>query len=183
MPPFYRYISIPLALALILVSSCTGQPALRRGESIPLASFSDPLNHIEVSIQLTRALDGHTLLTATFTPPSGYHLYSKDLPRNGVRGQGRPTLLELSSASRMQTLGALSESVSASIPGYVPDGAPVYPPGPVTLTLPVQLPDQAGWADDQISLTYMACTETICSAPTVGKQVKVRIPGAQLLTP
>ena len=118
-------------------------------------------------------------LLATFTPPQGFHLYSKDIPITGVRGQGRPTLLELPDNAKMRPVGALVANVDAELPGYVPDGVSIYPNSLVTLTLPVRLPDQAGWAEDWISLTYMACTDLICTTPTVGKLVQVNIPSAK----
>ena len=181
----YRYFILTLTLVLVAwaLSSCATQPPLPRGESILLATTDDPANGVTVSIRLSRAKTGAFSLVATFTPPKGYHLYSKDIPRTGVRGQGRPTLIELPAGSKMQASGTLTESVGANVPGYVPDGAPIYPPGPVTMTLPVRLPDQAGWLDDQVSLTYMACTQLECSAPTVDRRVRVGIPGAQTVAP
>ncbi len=183
MTPSYRYFSLTVLLVCMLLASCSSQPDLPRGQSIPLTSFTDSISEVSVSVRLQHAEDGTFLMLATFTPPEGYHLYSKDIPITGVRGQGRPTLIELPADAKTQPAGALSANVSAALPGYVPDGAPVYPEGPVTLTLPVQLPDQTGWVKDQISLTYMACTPTICTAPTVRKLVEVSIPGAQSITP
>ena len=170
-------------LVAVLLASCASQPRLAVGASLPLSAFSDPNNDVSVSIQLTRANSVTVLLVATFTPPAGYHLYSKDIPRTGVRGQGRPTLIELPAGAKMRAAGPLGESVGPYLPGYVPDGAPIYPAGPVTLTLPIRLPDQAGWVDDQVSLTYMACTDLECKEPTVGRLVSVRVPGEQSLQP
>ena len=150
---------------------------------MPLASFTDSGNGVNVAVQLSHTVNGAFLLLATFTPPKGFHLYSKDTPITGVRGQGRPTLLEMPAGAKTQAEGSLTESVPAEMPGYVPDGAPIYPIGPVTLTLPVRLPDQAGWVVDRISLTYMACTDMIYTTPTVGKLVQVNIPGAKSKSP
>jgi hypothetical protein len=198
MSPHYRYFALTtLLVTCMLAVSCAAPPeGLPSGEpspadstpqwsgaeSLQLSSFTDPINEVAVSVRLARAADGSFLLSATFTPPEGYHLYSKDIPPAGVRGQGRPTRLDLPAGAKMQAAGTLTESVGANVPGYVPDGAPIYPPGPVTLTLPVSLPEQAGWLEDQISLTYMACTEYRCTAPTVGKLVQVNIPGAEAIT-
>lgn len=182
MTGLHRYSALSTLLICLLAVACAPTPTLPPGENIQLASFTDSINHVAVSVRLSRPSNGTFLLVATFTPPSGYHLYSKDLPRAGVRGQGRPTLIELAAGAKMQPAGALTESVAASVPGYVPDGAPVYPSGPVTLTLPVKLPDQTGWVDDWISLTYMDCTQVQCLPPTVGKLVQVKIPGAGSVT-
>ena len=129
-------------------------------------------------MHLTRNLDNSFLLEALFNPPSGYHLYSKDLPLSGHNGQGRPTLLELPADSRMRATGGLTESVPSNMVGYEPDGPLVYPEGPVTLTLPIKLPLARGWVEDQISLTYTACTATVCKVPTVGKLIRISVPGS-----
>jgi hypothetical protein len=158
-------------------------PRLDRGTYLVLASYTDPINNITVTINLTRSIDSTFFLEATFIPPSGYHLYSKDLPLSGVSGQGRPTLLELPPDSRMQSIGKVTESVASEMVGYEPDGPLVYPDGPVTLSLPIKLPYFNGWVDDQIRLTYTACTAVSCKIPTIGKLIPVRIPGIFSLTP
>ncbi len=174
----YRYSrSTAFLLTCLLTVSCSARADLRAGQSIELASYSDPLNDVAVSLRLTHPTDGIFLLSATFTPPAGFHLYSKDLPRGGLRGQGRPTLLELAADSKMQPAGTLTESVGAGLSGYQPDGPPIYPSGPVTLTLAVRLPEQTGWLEDTLSLTYMPCTASLCLPPTIAKLVKVTIPG------
>ena len=70
---------------------------------------------MEVSIALTRDEDGQFILSATFTPQLlNMHLYSKEIPRNGVDGLGRPTLLELAEGSTLKANGELTESVVSS---------------------------------------------------------------------
>jgi hypothetical protein len=172
-----------LILPIFLGISHAQQKNLDRGQSLLLAAYTDPINQIAVSVHLTRKLNDSFFLTAEFIPPAGYHLYSKDLPRSGMNGQGRPTLLELPPNSRMQSTGVLAESVSSAMVGHQPDGPAVYPDGPVTLTLPIKLPPVSGWVEDQISVTYMACSESVCKVPTVGKLITVSIPGAFSLMP
>jgi len=176
-------VSVLVLLQLVSIVSCAPEPNLDRGKYLQLVSYTDPGNEVNISVDLTRALDNHLFLEATFSPPHGYHLYSKDLPRDGDNGQGRPTLLELPSGSKMQALGVLSESVSSYMVGYEPDGPLIYPDGPVTLSLPVKLPSTRGWVNDQISLTYTACTEVECKIPTIGKLINVRVPGALSIEP
>ena len=178
----FNVLAIFLLLVLFSVSSMS-QPDLGRGGSLLLASYTDPTNKVAVSIRLTHPKQGLFFLEATFIPPTGYHLYSKDLPRTGINGQGRPTLLELPSNSRMKSMGALIESVASDMVGYEPDGPLVYPAGPVTLTLPVKLPLTNGWVNDQISLTYMACTALSCKVPTMAKLIPVSVPGALSAVP
>ncbi len=174
--------SAPTLAAPVPVSAtATTQPDLARGASLTLATHSE--NSVEVVIKLQRAADGQVSLTATFTPlEAGYHLYSKDMPRNGVNGLGRPTLLELGDNSKMQAIGALIESVGANVSTADPSGVLIYPDGPVTLTLPVRLPSGYNWAADEISLTYMACSAVRCKAPVMGQVIPIKVPGAEALS-
>jgi hypothetical protein len=107
-------------------------------------------------------------------------LYSTHIPINGLEGLGRPTLLELTEGSQMTALGTLTESVQAQAPDFEPKELLVYPAGAVTLSLPVELPPGSDWSDDQVKVTYMACSAYQCKPPVVGKIVPIRIPGAKL---
>jgi len=165
----------------LLTVGCAPQPSLARGASLTLTTFSE--NDVAVVVQLRRAADGQVSLAATFTPlEAGFHLYSKDLPRNGVGGLGRPTLLELTPNSRMQAIGALTESVASEVSGADPSGVLIYPNGPVTLTLPARLPPGLGWIDDEISLTYVVCSANGCKAPVINKTIPIKVPGADALS-
>src|SRR5262249_14653884 len=99
-------------------------------------------NHVEVNINLGAHALGHMFLAATYKPlDAGFHLYSKDLPRTGIDGVGRPTLLELPAQSGLQAAGTVTDSVPANpvkIEG-LDQPFPIYPDGPVTLRVPVKL--------------------------------------------
>ena len=165
---------ICLTLSLLTVN-CAPQPTLERGTSLTLTTFTE--NSVEVVVKLQRAATGEVTLTATYTPLlSGFHLYSKDLPRNGINGLGRPTLLELSPDSKLQFTGPVTESVPSTVSSADPSGTLIYPDGPVTLTVPIQLPAGSHLVEDKISLTYMACSAGGCKAPVIGKIIPVNIP-------
>ncbi|HSB01890.1 MAG TPA: hypothetical protein VLE49_14665 [Anaerolineales bacterium] len=168
-------LNVLLSTMLILAASVSCTPA--PGEPIALASFTE--NYVDVSIHLERNSAGNYFLAATFTPPQGHHLYSKDIPIDGLEGLGRPTLLELTEESQMTALGGLIESAKAQEPDFEPKELLVYPAGPVTLSLPVQLPHGEGWIDDEVKITYMACSAYQCKPPVEGKIVPIRIPGAE----
>jgi hypothetical protein len=168
---FRFWISIIFLLPVLL--SCTSWQI----KSISLGSFTE--NNVNVSISLIQATDRNYVISATFVPPKGYHLYSKDIPISGIDGLGRPTRIELTSASLMTAKGALIESAKSQTPDFEPRELQVYPAGPVTLSLPVELPPGKDWLDDEISITYMACSASTCKPPVVGKIVSVRIPGAE----
>jgi hypothetical protein len=155
--------------------SCAPAPS----QPIALASFTE--NYVQVSIFLEREPSGDYVLSATFTPPHGYHLYSKDIPLTGIDGVGRPTLLMLTSTSGIKATGTLIESVQAQTPNFQPKELMVYPIGAVTLSLPVELPSGKSWFDDEVIVTYMACSASLCKPPVVGKLVSLRIPGADML--
>ena len=142
-----------------------------------LAAFSQ--NYVAVKVFLQQDSNGRSFLSATFTPESGYHLYSKDIPREGVYGEGRPTLLELIPGSQMHPVGELIASAEAEVSDMGTDALLVYPAGPVTLRLQVSLPPGAGWYDDKVRITYMACSQSTCRPPVIGKQIPVRVPGAE----
>jgi hypothetical protein len=163
-----------ILLIVLLTTSCNSQ--VRSPHE--LASFTE--NEVTVSIYLNKSKDGETFLSAKFSPPDGYHLYSKDIPLTGVDGLGRPTLLELTTESEIISLGELSESVSAEVPNFEPKELLVYPSGAVTLSMTIDLPNEDGWLNDAVKVTYMACNDGGCKAPVIGKLVSVRIPGANL---
>jgi len=164
-----------LFLALI-TASCVAQAGL----PYELASLSE--NGVMVSIFLDQNAGGGYVLSATFTPPEGYHLYSKDIPLTGVDGLGRPTLLELTKKDQIVSMGGLIESKPAEIPNFEPRDLLVYPPGPVTLHLPIQLPSGDEWVEDMVKITYMACSEGGCKAPVTGRLVPVHIPGENVFS-
>ena len=160
---------------VLRITSCENQM------SLPYALATSTENEVAVSIYLEGNANGETFLSASFTPPDGYHIYSKDIPLTGVDGLGRPTLLELTEESQIRSLGEVIESVSAEIPNFEPKELLVYPPGAVTLSLLVELPPGDGWVDDVVKITYMACSERGCKAPVTGKLVSVRVPSAGML--
>lgn len=135
---------------------------------------------MDVSISVTQQSNGEYFLNATFTPPQGYHLYSKDIPATGVDGLGRPTLLGLTPNSHMKVKGPLAENKKPETPDFEPKQLLVYPLGAVTLSLPVELPAGDQWIQDELSITYMACSNNKCKPPVEGKIVPVRIPGADV---
>ena len=143
--------------------------------AISLASFTE--NFVNVSILLERDPEGKYILAATFTPPEGYHLYSKDIPITGIDGLGRPTLMELTPGSRIKARGSLIESIEAEAPDFGREELMIYPEGAVTLRLAVEVPPGNEWMEDEVQVTYMACSASLCKPPVVGKIVPIRIPG------
>lgn len=163
--------TIIFIFALILITACL--PA--QTPTLELARSKE--NSVEVTITLTRAEDGQVFLSATFTPvENSLHLYSKDIPRNGVDGLGRPALLELPQNSAIKANGKLTESALSEIPLSGPQDLLVYPVGAITLRLPVILPAGKIWLNEKVIITYMACTDYACRPPVEGKVIPIQIP-------
>ena len=171
-------LNIFIFLVLILASiSCQAAPA----SSGPLQLATSTQNNVEVVITLERGDDDQDILSATFTPQSpSLHLYSKDIPKTGVDGLGRPTLLELSENSPMQAVSELTESALPQKPATPPLELLIYPAGPITLSLLILLPDGNSWTNDEVFVTYMACDEMGCRPPVQNKSIAIKIPGRGL---
>ena len=169
-----KILSVAIAL-LFLFSACSTRPSY----PLELATFSK--NSVSVLVRLEKDPDGHYFLSAIFTPESGLHLYSKDIPITGVDGLGRPTLIEASTTSQYVVTGAITENISAQIPEFGPKALLVYPAGEVTLRMPIDLPPGKGWVDDTVKITYMACSDRGCKAPVTGQEIAIRIPGKETL--
>lgn len=124
-------------------------------------------NGVEVTIAASA-----TAVRATFRPlRPGFHLYSIDLPRNGIDGLGIPTRLEVRSG--LTATGPLSADKPVRLLQLqgLNVRLPVYPDGPVTVTLPVKR--TSGTAE--IAITYGACSAGTCLAPVIGKVVPVAL--------
>ena len=134
---------------------------------------------VKVTFKLSKGEGGDRWLQASFIPlEEGYHVYSKDLPIEGIDGIGRPTLLELSKHEAISGLGKLTadKKVHNLTSPLNAGGFPVYPDGPVTLTLPFSLKAESNaTVEVEAKITYMACTKTSCNPPVEGKTVMLSL--------
>src|SRR5213594_3215407 len=111
-----------------------------QAERWPLTRFAE--HDVSVEIALERTRSGTTWLVGTYTPSRAtLHLYGKDLPKSGIHGVARPTLLELVSSASIRPAGPLiadqpTIELQAAALGLP---FPVHPEGAVTLRLPVNL--------------------------------------------
>jgi hypothetical protein len=163
-----------IALGALAAALIAGLWALLPAPALPLADFTE--HGVRVSISLERHWLGAAVLVARYTPDvASGHLYSIDLPRGGVDGVGRPTLLEIPSQPGLRPTGLLSADrapIIRQLEGFSAP-LPIYPDGPVTLRLPVVA--EGGQAT--LSVTYMACSsEGYCLPPVIGREVRVSIP-------
>jgi len=149
----------------------------------PLTRFAQ--HDVAVEIALERDQSGKAWLVGTYTPSrAGFHLYGKDLPKAGIHGVARPTLLELVSSASIKPAGPLVADRPTIDLHVAALGStfPVYPAGAVTLRLPVTLTARDN-ATAELSVTYMACSDRTCLAPVVDRRIAVRIPALAALAP
>ena len=171
-------------LLLSLLAACapaspalpTDIPEANTPEAVPTAwrsvtTFTENGVAVEIVVQIEPS--GQGWLSGTFTPlEEHFHLYSNDLPRNGLNGQGRPILLEIISPGHLKTIGALQANQQTILRAQ---GLLVYPDGPVTLSLPIAWTESTS-TSTELSVTYMACSEELCLKPVIDKRVSVEIP-------
>ncbi|WP_433794256.1 hypothetical protein [Actinoplanes sp. CA-252034] len=142
--------------AVLALSACSGSPA------------PDMTGRYEAGgVTVTLAVRAGAL-TATFTPPEGFHLYSMDLPEGGVDGIGFPTVARPGGALTATGPATADRTVTELRPAGLDLMVPVYPDGPVTLTVPVRAGDGDRW---EVTVGYAACSANSCLAPVAGETV------------
>ena len=147
------------------------------GHSAQLADFDQ--NGVRVTIRLDADPALGARLTGVFTPDQPeFHLYSKDLPRGGLQGVGRPTLLEIAAPGAFRADGPLTadQPEVAHYDEVLKMAFPVYPAGAVSLHLPVERTASGAGQTVVLSVTYMACKNGACLPPVIDRRVQVTLP-------
>jgi hypothetical protein len=173
---------LALAVVALAASACVaGSPApqpedLTYSRWRALTDFTEQGVHVEIVLDEDSL--GHMWLAGVYTPiePDSY-LYSAHMPAAGIQGLGRPTVLAVVPPSEVKVLGPVVpnlkphedrvESLNLTLP--------VYPPGPVTLRLPIEIPGVGSSARVTLAVGYMACGPRGCMPPVEGKRVSVNL--------
>jgi hypothetical protein len=146
---------------------------------------SNPVEHhdadgrVRVAISTAWKDSELVVVRGIFTPDDPkYHLYSSDLPRHGVEGLGRPTLIEVVDAEVFSEIGSLvSDQATHELHEELLNVSfPVYSSGAVTLYLPLKFnttPEVATTVS--LKLTYMSCSGTKCNFPIEGAVEQITI--------
>jgi len=137
----------------------------RPGVSQPSADLSGRLDDggVTVVATLTVEPDGTGHVRVTFSPQQpGYHLYSIHLPPGGVNGLGIPTVVKVRGGLRVTGSPTADMPVSKLRIEELGVALPVYPDGPVTVTVPVR---RTGDGRAEVVVTYGACSLTTCLPP------------------
>jgi protein disulfide-isomerase len=127
---------------------------------------------VQVEFWLERTVRGSMWVAAVFRPlTAGVHLYGATLPMEGIDGLGRPTRLTLQDSLAWRVAGpAVADRTEQDYRfDVLPQIMPVYPPGPVTLRVPVELRTPA--LQGSATITYMGCSEDGCLPPVVERRV------------
>ena len=134
---------------------------------------------VHVAITLDRDRSGGWWLAGRFVPTAaGTHLYASDLPADGIQGLGRPTRIAVTGSSIRATGPIVADraAVADRVEG-LGITLPIYPPGDVTLRMPVAILTPRGKA--AVVVSYMACGPRGCLAPVSGRRVPIVLPARQ----
>jgi hypothetical protein len=181
----------PKSLFLVSVIACTilaCKPAGQNATYTTNAQFHQKArlgeitkNTVQVSVALEADEKENYFLKATFQPvDKGFHLYSKDMPEKGIDGIGRPTRFEIKAGTSIKVKGPTFTSDPTHDIKQLGTSFPVYEAGPVTLRLPVELPNASGSDIPFTALfSFMACDDGGECRPPVDKLAKeFIIPGS-----
>ncbi|MET9724128.1 hypothetical protein [Streptomyces zaomyceticus] len=156
-------------LAAVSLTGCGQESA--PSQAVAVTEFNE--NGVTVRLSVADWRSDAGTLVVTFTPDEpGFHLYSTALPAEGVEGVGRPT--EVRPAGSVATAGGMTVDKpvkSITVPG-VRAAVPVYPDGPVTVTLPIRAtaPGEA-----KVLIGYASCSSTEgCTIPVADRAVSLR---------
>jgi hypothetical protein len=166
------------ALALVVTAIIfSGYIAIRSDQHRPVTVWTSTQNDVEVKISILKYPSGQMRLSGTFTPTRpGFYLYGKDLPKTGLQGLGRPTLLEVQQTGSIKITGALEadQPIKNIYVNALDISFPVYPAGPVTLSIPFEPAGNPAFME--LSITYMACSDKTCLPPVINKRVYIQVP-------
>lgn len=154
---------------------CLLAPALGGcgGSSAPAPTAHATADGVTVTVTLLRAANAPSRLRVVFSPQqSGFHIYSIDLPDQGIDGLGIPTRIAVRGG--LAALGKAAANLPTRLlrPAGLPAELPVYPDGPVTFTLPVRR-TSSGRAE--VVVSYGACSEARCLMPVTDEIIPLRL--------
>jgi hypothetical protein len=136
----------------LLLTGCAHSQALPT-----TARFTE--SGVEVTITVSAAM-----VRAVYRPiRPGFHVYSVDLPAGGIDGLGVPTRLSVRGGLTVTGHATADKPVRLLDLPVLNVKLPVYPDGPVTVSLPVR---RTGRTAD-IVVSYGACSSGTCLAPVI----------------
>ncbi|WP_160161215.1 hypothetical protein [Actinomadura sp. K4S16] len=110
----------------------------------------------------------------TFRPTRpGFHIYSLDLPSGGL---GVPTRVGVRAGLEATGAPRADEAVRWLDLPLLDTRLPVYPDGPVTISLPVRRTGPAA----EIVVSYGACSRSVCLPPVIDRVTAVTFAQARV---
>jgi hypothetical protein len=162
------------ALAVLLSSACAGPAPVASPDGRVVATLSQ--QGVRVDMRWSSAGGGEPVLAVTFTPlRPGFHLYSVDLPPDGVQGVGRPSRVEVGGGLTATGPPAVDRLAAPLLVAGLDAPVPVYPDGPITVSLPARLTSgrpPLAW------VSYAACSSSTCLPPVTHAPLDPAIPGS-----
>lgn len=140
-----------------------------------LASFQE--SGAQVTLTMEHDQQGTIILAALFTPlNSDSHLYSVDLPLEGIDGAGRPTKLEIPQGQIVRAVGPAQASQPVELRSYEGFSAafPVYPDGPISIRIPIVGVSSDSATNTDVLISYMVCSsQGSCLPPVENRHIPV----------
>ncbi|RKE23136.1 hypothetical protein [Streptomyces sp. TLI_171] len=124
-------------------------------------------------VEVTVVVSGGRVAVRFRPERAGFHLYSKDLPAGGADGLGTATRMSVRGGLRATGPADADRPVETLVPAGLETVLPVYPDGPVTLTLPVE---RTGGTDAEVVVDYAACSRGTCLFPVQALVIPVHLP-------
>ncbi|MER5638904.1 hypothetical protein ABT095_18310 [Kitasatospora sp. NPDC002227] len=157
-----RGLAAGAAAGVLLLAGC--------GQSRP----AEPTAHASASgVAVTATLlpgEGGRL-RVTFAPEEpGFHLYSVDLPAQGIDGLGIPTVLAVRGGLAATGRPTADRATLLLRPAGLTTELPVYPDGPVTFTVPVR---RTGSHQGEVVVSYGACSASRCLLPVSNEVLRL----------
>jgi thiol-disulfide isomerase/thioredoxin len=140
-----------------------------------LATFTE--RGVRVQLTLERDSAGRSWLAGAFTPlDAETHLYAQEMPADGVDGVGRPTRVHIVGGNLKATGPAVANRpVQSDTIELLKQTYPIYPPGAVTVRVPVARVKGDTSSRTEVSITYMGCGPKGCLPPVIDKRVIVEL--------
>jgi hypothetical protein len=137
-------------------------------------------NGVQVEVLMRQAADRTVDLSAVFTPQPGFHMYSVDLPAEGLGGLGRPTRFDLTAPAAVQVQSELTVTPRAIKveSNLTADPIPIYPAGPVRLTRHLRLVSPSSALTLDAHFSYMSCDDARgCTVPVRNHHERIVLRG------
>lgn len=161
-------VALTAVVTLLAATSADGTNAIAAASSV---TSSATAGGALVAATIVTGASSEAVLHVTIAPLSpAYHLYSLALPANGVNGLGVPTRVLVKGAFTVVGRPAADVPTQYLRIAALDVALPVYPDGPVTLTMDVA---RRGSGPVDVIASYGLCSDTRCMVPVEGLDISL----------